>query len=101
MYMKLAADQRKVCEDVLLEAGLANVMPGTDVRTVANLILFLPSFMAGRGWDLKDGPAQPHISRILIGFLQRGLGLPRGGNSGPIADQLGHRHRGSDEVSAE
>jgi AcrR family transcriptional regulator len=77
-YMKLAADQRKVCEDVLLEAGIADVMPGTDVRTIANLILFIPSFMAGRGWDLKDGPAEPHISRILIGFLQRGLGLPWG-----------------------
>jgi TetR/AcrR family transcriptional regulator, cholesterol catabolism regulator len=74
-YMKLAADQRKACEDVLIEAGITHTIPEADVRTIANLILFLPSFMAGRGWDLREGPGEAQVSRILMEFMERGLGL--------------------------
>ena len=75
VFMKLAVEQRQLCQDVLEQAGVQQEIGLTATRVAANLILFLPSFLAARGWDLRDRSIQPEIARILIQFMQRGIGM--------------------------
>jgi len=74
-FMDLAAAQRQVCENVLEEAGLLESVPPADATVIANLILFLPSFIAARGWDLRDKSPEAQVKKVLLDFVNRGLGV--------------------------
>jgi len=72
-FMKLAADQRKICEDILIEIAKEE---GLDVRNsllVSNMMIFLPSFLISRGWDFNRSVAEEEVTRFLITFMRRGL----------------------------
>jgi len=76
VFMDLAAAQRKVCENVLAEAGILGDLKPSDMAVLANLLLFLPSFAAARGWDLRDKASEKQVKTLLLDFMNRGLGLP-------------------------
>jgi AcrR family transcriptional regulator len=75
-FMQLAAAQRKICEDILIEiADEENLNIGNPLL-MANLMIFLPSFLISRGWDFHTKVSEDEVSKFLIGFMRRGLGTP-------------------------
>lgn len=74
-FMRLAAEQRKFCQDILEEAVSMEEIGSPDPALLANLLLFLPSFMAARGWDRGLSLDQSAVERDLRGFILRGLGI--------------------------
>lgn len=75
-FMRLAAEQRKFCQGILEEAVPLEEIGSPDPALLANLLLFLPSFMASRGWDRGLPEDRAVIERDLRRFILRGLGLP-------------------------
>ena len=74
-FMRLAAEQRQICEDILTEiTGPDHFAPGQR-RLTANILLFLPSLIVSRGWDLRGQVDEAEITEALMHFLMRGLGL--------------------------
>ncbi len=74
-FMRLAAEQRKICEDILVEiTGPDHFAPG-QLRLTANILLFMPSLIVSRGWDLRGQVSEAEITETLLSFLLQGLGL--------------------------
>ena len=82
-FMRLAAEQRKFCQDILEEAVSIDEIGSPDPALLANLLLFLPSFMAARGWDRGLSLDQSAVERDLRGFILRGLGIEAGNSPRP------------------
>jgi AcrR family transcriptional regulator len=74
-FMRLAAEQRKFCQSILEEAVSLNEIGSPDPALLANLLLFVPSFMAARGWDQGLSLDRSAVERDLRGFIMRGLGI--------------------------
>lgn len=75
-FMQLAAAQRKICEDILIEiADEENLNIGNPLL-MANLMVFLPSFLISRGWDFHTKVSEEEVGNFLIGFIRRGLQTP-------------------------
>lgn len=72
-FMELAAAQRKICEDVLIEIAEDEKLDMSNSLLVANLMIFLPSFLISRGWDFHKTVSETEVSEFLIGFMKRGL----------------------------
>lgn len=74
-FMRLAAEQRQIAEDILVQImGPAHFAPG-QLRLTANILLFLPSLIVSRGWDLRGHVSEAEITETLMHFLMQGLGL--------------------------
>lgn len=74
-FMRLAAEQRKICEDILIEiTGPGHFAPG-KLRLTANILLFMPSLIVSRGWDLRGQVSEAEITDTLMSFLLSGLGF--------------------------
>jgi TetR/AcrR family transcriptional regulator, cholesterol catabolism regulator len=72
-FLRLAAEQRQICEDLLRKiAGDEGLDIGNPLIT-ANLMIFLPSFIVARGWDLHGKVSDEDVAEALIGFMLRGL----------------------------
>ena len=75
-FMRLAAEQRKFCEDILVEiAGQENLKIGNPLL-MSNLMVFLPSFLISRGWDFHGKVSEEEVAEFLIDFMERGLRQP-------------------------
>ncbi len=77
-FMRLAAEQRKFCQGILEEAVSLEEIGSPDPALLANLLLFLPSFMAARGWDQGISQDRTEVEKDLRGFILRGLGIEFG-----------------------
>jgi AcrR family transcriptional regulator len=74
-FMRLAAEQRKICEDILCEIAQQEGFDVGNSLIPANLMIFLPSFIISRGWDLRGKVSDEEIADTLVAFMRRGLGL--------------------------
>lgn len=72
-FMKLAADQRQICEDILKEIARDEGLDIGNALVTANLMIFLPSFIIARGWDLRGKVSDEEIAETLMQFMLRGL----------------------------
>ena len=79
-FLRLAAEQRKICEDILVEITGPNHFELGQLRLTANILLFMPSIIVSRGWDLRGQVDETEITDTLMKFLMRGLGLSPGGS---------------------
>jgi TetR/AcrR family transcriptional regulator, cholesterol catabolism regulator len=73
-FMRLAAEQRQICEDLLREIAADEGLDIGNPLITANLMIFLPSFVIARGWDLRGKVSDDEIAEALMGFMLRGLG---------------------------
>lgn len=74
-FLKLAAEQRQICEDILMQVAGSTFTKGGQTRLTANILLFLPSLVVSRGWDLRGHVTEDEIRDTLMRFLLRGLGF--------------------------
>jgi AcrR family transcriptional regulator len=74
-FLKLAAEQRQICEDILKQIAGQRFEDGGQTRLIANILLFLPSIVVARGWDLRGHVSEEEITETLMRFLERGLGF--------------------------
>jgi AcrR family transcriptional regulator len=74
-FMRLAAEQRQICEDILREAADVEGLKLDNSLLTANLTIFLPNMIVSRGWDLHGKVADEQVADFLFSFLLRGLGL--------------------------
>jgi AcrR family transcriptional regulator len=74
-FMRLAAEQRKICEDILCEIAQQEGFDVGNSLITANVMIFLPSFIISRGWDLRGKVSDEEIADTLVAFMRRGLGL--------------------------
>jgi AcrR family transcriptional regulator len=72
-FMKLAADQRKICEDALIEIAKEEGLDVGNTLLVSNMMIFLPSFLISRGWDFHRSVSKEEVTEFLISFMRRGL----------------------------
>lgn len=72
-FMKLAAEQRKICERILSEIARDEGLDIGNSLLTANLMIFLPSFLISRGWDLRGRVSEEEVSGFLIDFMKRCL----------------------------
>jgi len=72
-FMKLAAEQRQICEDILREIAEEEGLNIGNSLLTSNLMIFLPSFLISRGWDLRDKVSEEEVASFLIDFMMRGL----------------------------
>lgn len=72
-FMKLAADQRKICEDALIEIAKEEGLDVGNTLLVSNMMIFLPSFLISRGWDFHRSVSKQEVTEFLISFMRRGL----------------------------
>jgi AcrR family transcriptional regulator len=84
-FMRLAAEQRKFCQDILEEAVKLDEIGSPDPALLANLLLFLPSFMAARGWDRGLSLDRAAVERDVRGFILRGLGIKEADLASPVS----------------
>lgn len=76
-FMRLAAEQRKICEDILRNIAAHEDIAIGNSLLMANLVVFLPSLLISRGWDLHGKVSTEEVGQFLIDFMLRGLGLAR------------------------
>lgn len=72
-FMELAAAQRKICEDILIEIAKPENLDMSNSLLVSNLMIFLPSFLISRGWDFHKRVSEKEVADFLIGFMKKGL----------------------------
>ena len=75
-FMRLAAEQRKICEDILIEIAEEENLNVGNPLLMANLMIFLPSFLISRGWDFHGKVSENEVADFLIAFMRRGLQTP-------------------------
>jgi AcrR family transcriptional regulator len=74
-FLKLAADQRQICEDILKQIAGPRFEDAGQSRLIANILLFMPSIVVARGWDLRGHVTEEEITETLMRFLEAGLGF--------------------------
>lgn len=72
-FMQLAAAQRKICENILIEIKDEEQLDIGNPLLMANLMIFLPSFLISRGWDFHTKVSEDEVAGFLIEFMRRGL----------------------------
>ena len=63
-------------ERLLGEVVLTQPFPTANVRSLANIVTFLPTIFALRGWGFASGVPQEDLIRDLVDFMVAGLRLP-------------------------
>ena len=71
--MQLAAEQRKFCENILVEIAEEENLKIGNSLLMSNLVVFLPSFLISRGWDFRKEVSEQEVADFLIDFMERGL----------------------------
>lgn len=74
-FMALAAQQRQICEDILTDITGPDHFQPAQRRLTANILLFMPSLIVARGWDLRNVVTEAEITETLMSFLMQGLGF--------------------------
>lgn len=75
-FMRLAARQRQTCQDIIERINATGDAISLDPKLMANLMLFIPTFIASRGWDLDiDEPRKAVLREELRVFIIRGMGM--------------------------
>jgi AcrR family transcriptional regulator len=72
-FLELAATQRKICEDILVEIAKEENLRIDNSLLMSNLMIFLPSFLISRGWDFHQTISEQEVAQFLIEFMKRGL----------------------------
>lgn len=72
-FMQLAAEQRKFCENILVEIAEEENLNIGNSLLMSNLMIFLPSFLISRGWDFRAEVSEQEVADFLIDFMERGL----------------------------
>jgi len=72
-FMQLAAEQRKFCENILVEIAEEEKLEIGNPLLMSNLVVFLPSFLISRGWDFRNDVSEEEVAEFLIDFMERGL----------------------------
>ncbi len=72
-FMRLAAEQRKICEDILRDIAQEQGLDIGNSLVAANLMIFLPSFIVARGWDLRGKVTDEEVAETLMRFMLRGM----------------------------
>lgn len=72
-FMQLAAEQRKFCENILVEIAEEENLKIGNSLLMSNLVVFLPSFLISRGWDFRKEVSEQEVADFLIDFMERGL----------------------------
>ena len=72
-FMVLAAAQRQICEDILVEIAEDENLNIGNPLLMSNLMIFLPSFLISRGWDFHGKVGEKEVAEFLIDFMERGL----------------------------
>ncbi|MCW5693306.1 MAG: TetR/AcrR family transcriptional regulator [Pseudolabrys sp.] len=72
-FMQLAAEQRKFCENILVEIAEEENLKIGNSLLMSNLVVFLPSFLISRGWDFRKEVNEQEVAEFLIDFMERGL----------------------------
>jgi len=72
-FMQLAAEQRKFCENILIEIAEDQNLKIGNSLLMSNLLVFLPSFLISRGWDFRKEVSEQEVADFLIDFMERGL----------------------------
>jgi AcrR family transcriptional regulator len=75
-FMQLAAAQRQICEDILVEIAEDENLNIGNPLLLSNLMIFLPSFLISRGWDFHGKVSEQEVAEFLIDFMERGLRKP-------------------------
>lgn len=72
-FMELASEQRKFCENILVEIAEEENLNIGNSLLMSNLVVFLPSFLISRGWDFRKEVSEQEVAEFLIDFMERGL----------------------------
>jgi AcrR family transcriptional regulator len=72
-FLQLAAEQRKICQDILVDISRKEKLRIGNPTVTANLMIFLPSFIVARGWDLHGKVSDEEIAGTLMNFMKCGL----------------------------
>ena len=72
-FMQLAAEQRKFCENILVEIAEEENLNIGNSLLMSNLVVFLPSFLISRGWDFRKEVSEQEVADFLTSFMERGL----------------------------
>ncbi|MCW5689964.1 MAG: TetR/AcrR family transcriptional regulator [Pseudolabrys sp.] len=72
-FMQLAAEQRKFCENILVEIAEEENLKIGNSLLMSNLVVFLPSFLISRGWDFRKEVSEQEVADFLTSFMERGL----------------------------
>jgi AcrR family transcriptional regulator len=78
-FLQLAAEQRKICQNILVDISKKQKLRIGNPLVTANLMIFLPSFIVARGWDLRGKVTDEQVADTLMSFMK--CGLTRRGNS--------------------
>lgn len=63
-------------EQLLTEMNAFRPLPTKNIRSLANIITFLPTIFALRGWGFSAGVPEDELVSELVDFMVLGLGLP-------------------------
>jgi hypothetical protein len=61
-------------ETLLKEAGIVRKPDKPRIRLLANILTFLPTIVALRGWALPDTLTEEQMTGEIAAFMLRGLG---------------------------
>lgn len=62
-------------EQLLAEAAQSDELTSHNTRTLANIVTFLPTIFALRGWGFSRDASEEELVSDLVEFMARGLGL--------------------------
>lgn len=62
-------------ERLLQEVADAHALSSRNVRTLANIVTFLPTIFALRGWGFSRDASNEELVSDLVEFMARGIGL--------------------------
>jgi AcrR family transcriptional regulator len=88
-FFSLAVGQRKLIQDVLEEVARHEPILIDDPLVTANILVYLPKMVVSRGWDFRGKVEDEAVGKMLMDFMQRGLGLkPRAKRHRKRTDRL-------------
>jgi AcrR family transcriptional regulator len=64
-------------EQLLSEVNALRPLPTRNIRSLANIVTFLPTIFALRGWGFSADVPEDELVSELVDFMIAGLGLPR------------------------
>ncbi len=63
-------------EQLLSEVNALRPLPTRNIRSLANIVTFLPTIFALRGWGFSADVPEDELVSELVDFMVSGLGLP-------------------------
>ena len=68
-------------ERLLADVAQVHPLAVKNVRTLANVVTFVPTIFALRGWGFSSGYSEEVLIDEVVEFMAKGLGLPAAGNN--------------------